>query len=114
MEQTTTPVIPELIAASPLVIGPFDRYWLSQLIIQLPDIDGEATVTAAFIPYRRDGSVVTSPPIPPVKLTAANLFATAEQDPELLAAIQAIGQAVLKMGVAQGLLAVPDLTQILP
>lgn len=108
MEQTTIPVIPELIAAAPVLIGPFDRYWLCSLIIQLPEVDGEATVTAAFIPYRRDGSVVTSPPIPPVKLTATNLFATAEQDPELLAAIQAIGKTVVKMGVEQGLFLPPN------
>lgn len=113
MEEATTPAIPEMIAAEPILIGPFDRYWLTELVISLPEIGGEANVSAIFTPYRVADDEITIPPLPPVRLTADNLLEAATQDPDLMLAIQAIGKAVVKMGISQGLLAPPALTRFL-
>lgn len=114
MEESTTPVIPEMVAAEPVLVGPFDRYWLTELLVQLPVINGEVTVSATFVAYRMDGNQSITAPLPAVSLRVENVLSLAADDPDLAVAIQSIGQAVLKMGVAQGLLAPPALTQILP
>lgn len=101
-------MIPDFIAKDPISLGPFDRYWLAELVISIPQIGGEASVSALFAPYRNDDGVITSPPLPPVRLTASNLFATASEDPELALAIEVIGKSVLKLGVSQDLLVSPE------
>jgi hypothetical protein len=101
-------MIPDFIAKDPISLGPFDRYWLAELVISMPQIGGEASVSALFAPYRNDDGVITSPPLPPARLTASNLFASANEDPELALAIEVIGRAVLKLGVSQDLLVSPE------
>lgn len=103
--ENSTPKIPDFIAKDPIFLGPFDRYWLIELVISMPEIGGEASVSALFAPYRDDDGIVSTPPLPPTRLSASDLFSLAAEDPELAQAIQAIGNAVIKMGVAQGLLA---------
>ena len=102
-----TPIIPEMIAAVPVTAGPFDRYWLTELLIQLPIINDDGNVSATFVAYKQDGDQAVTAPLPPVSLRVEKVLSLAVEDPELAMAIEAIGQAVLKMGVSQGLLAPP-------
>ena len=101
MSESTTP-LPPLIAAVPVQIGPLDNYWLTELVISLPVVNGEATATISLLPYQQTGETVTTP-LPPMRFVVPNLFSAASTNPDLEAAITGISTAILQWGIANGL-----------
>ena len=99
--ENTTP-LPPLIATVPVQIGPLDNYWLTELVISLPVVNGEATATISLLPYQQTGETVTAP-LPPVRFVVENLFSVASTNPDLEVAIRAISTAILQWGIANGL-----------
>jgi len=102
MSDTTTP-LPPLVAAVPVQIGPLDQYWLNELVVSLPTINGEATATISLLPYQQTGDTITAP-LPPVRFVVADLFSAASTNPDLEAAITAISTAILQWGINNGIL----------
>ena len=100
--EITTP-LPPLIAAVPVQIGPLDQYWLSELVVSLPTINGEATATISLLPYQQTGDTITAP-LPPVRFVVPDLFSAASTNPDLEAAITAISTAILQWGIDNGIL----------
>lgn len=101
MSESTTP-LPPLIAAVPVQIGPLDNYWLTELVVSLPTVNGEATATISLLPYQQTGETVTAP-LPPVRFVVPDLFSAASTNPDLEAAITAISTAILQWGIDNGL-----------
>lgn len=99
--ENTTP-LPPLVAAVPVQIGPLDNYWLTELVVSLPTVNGEAIATISLLPYCQDGETVTAP-LPPLRFVVPNLFSAASTNPDLEAAIASISTAILQWGVANGL-----------
>ena len=101
MSESTTP-LPPLVAAVPVQIGPLDNYWLTELVVSLPTVNGEATATISLLPYQQTGETVTTP-LPPVRFVVADLFSAASSNPDLEAAITAIFTVIFQWGIANGL-----------
>lgn len=97
-----TPIIPDFIAKDPIYLGPFNHYWLAELVISLPEIHGEATATISLLPFQQTGETITAP-LPPVRFVVSDLFSAASTNPNLEAAITAISTAILQWGIANGL-----------
>ena len=100
------PDIPTLYAAQPVTIAAsFDKVWVREIVIAAPQIGGEAEARITLQLFRSNADGVEAAPGEPIRLTVANLLATADEDADLANAVAAIMQYVAKVGVAQGVVA---------
>jgi hypothetical protein len=102
MTDEDTVSIPELIATDPVTRPAvvFDRWWLTTLVMQSPSPAGEATVNVTLARCSSaDGSLSGET----VTLTLDNLFARAQADPTLMAAMAGIVSTVQAVAAERGI-----------
>lgn len=87
----------------------YDRIWLREVVISAPQIGGEAEARVMLTRFRTTEDGVEEAPAEPLRLHLTDLLAGADADPDLAAVVTSLMKYVAKAGIAEGLIAPPQL-----